>query len=281
MTKDGQFRVIAVSMAQTCSESARRQHSPPELLDRQARLMCAGVLVRETIQPGYRVQVILKDPSGHRLVADSLPDGKNRSIVNPGMPEDREVAPSGLLQVHYTLRNGDLHQGIVELKAADTVSDAIMRYLQESEQITAFITIECVTSSDSVTALGGFVVQVTPEATHEGLREMTSRLEGFDSFSTWLADANPDPEALIADILGAHEYAILANSPLAFGCTCSNERMVLGLSTLARTEIAELLREGKAVETSCDACGERYEVSTEQLAELLVPESKDPGDLPN
>ena len=58
--------------------------------------------------------------------------------------------------------------------------------------------------------------------------------------------------------------------------------MVLGISTLARAEIAELLKEGKPVETSCDACGERYEISTDQLAEILgAGESSDSGDLPN
>jgi molecular chaperone Hsp33 len=234
------------------------------------------------MQPGNRVQVIIKDPSGHRLVADSLPDGKNRSIVNPGAPGDLAIAASGLLQVHYTLRNGDLHQGIVELKEDDTVSDALMRYLQESEQIAAFLTIECVTSPEGVAAIGGFVVQVTPEATHEGLSEMTSHLEGFDSLLTWLADDEPNPESLIAEILQGHEYALLANSLLQFGCTCSSERMVLGLSTLARSEIADLLREGEAVEINCDACGERYEVSTDQLAELLVArDTSDSGDLPN
>jgi redox-regulated HSP33 family molecular chaperone len=52
MTKDGQFRVIAVTMADTCAEAARRQKSPEDLMVTQAQLMCAGVLIRETMQPG-------------------------------------------------------------------------------------------------------------------------------------------------------------------------------------------------------------------------------------
>lgn len=281
MTKDGQFRVIAVSMADTCAEAAVRQNSPAGLIDHLARVMCASVLIRETMQPGNRVQIIIKDPSGHRLVADSLPDGKNRSIVNPGAPNEGEMASTGLLQVHYTLRNGELHQGIVALQEDDTVSDAIMRYLQESEQIAAFVTIECLQAAGGLRAVGGFVVQVTPEATHEGLSDMTSYLETFDSAS-WLGTSDLDPEVLIGEILKGHEYAILANSKLSFGCTCSIERMVLGISTLARAEIADLLKEGKPVETSCDACGERYEISTEQLAEILgAGESSDSGNLPN
>lgn len=282
MTKDGQFRVIAATMAETCAEAARRQNAPEDLIVRQAQLMCAGVLIRETMQPGNRVQIILKDPSGHRLVADSLPDGKNRSIVNPGTPGDTHLGHAGLLQVNYTLRNGDLHQGIVTLESDDAVSDSIMRYLQESEQIAAFVCIDCKAIASGPTAVGGFVVQVTPEATHEGLSEMTRHLEELESLPEWLAGEAPDPEALIAKLLVGQEYAILADSPLIFGCTCSTERMVLGLSTLARSEIAEFLQEGKAIETSCDACGRRYQISTEQLAELLgAGDASDPGSLPN
>ncbi len=281
MTKDGQFRVIAMTMAQTCAEAVTKQKSPVGLIERQSELMCAGVLIRETMQPGNRLQIIMKDPAGHRLVADSLPDGSNRSIVNPGAPNDRKVGETGLLQVHYTLRNGDLHQGIVALDANNTVSKAVMRYLQESEQIAAFIDILCLPSAGH-RPVGGFVVQVTPEATHEGLQAMTDHLDSFGALRTWLSEGDPDPEVLIAKILKGHEYAILANSPLHFGCTCSDERMILGLSTLARSELAELLKEGKPVETSCDACGERYEISMEQVAELLrAGEPKNLGDLPN
>jgi molecular chaperone Hsp33 len=184
----------------------------------------------------------------------------------------------GLLQVNYTLRNGDLHQGIVAMENDAAVSAAMMRYLQESEQIAAFVFIEC-EPGESVMAVGGFVVQVTPEATHEGLTEMTAHLEGLGSLAEWLADPEPDPLALIARLLDGQEYAVLADSPLAFGCTCSPERMMLGLSTLARSEIAELLAEGEAIETSCDACGQSYEISTDQLAELLATDSG--SDLPN
>ena len=210
MTKDGQFRVIAVTMADTCAEAARRQKSPEELMVTQAQLMCASVLIRETMQPGNRVQIILKDPAGHRLVADSLPDGKNRSIVNPGNPDDRDIShDGGLVQVNYTLRNGDLHQGIVALENDAAVSAAMMRYLQESEQIAAFVFIECEPGENGL-AVGGFVVQVTPEATHEGLSEMTAHLEALDSLANWLAAPSPDPLRYNATARGGDDGVRLA-----------------------------------------------------------------------
>lgn len=275
MTQDGAFRVIAVVMTDTCAEAARRQDATEATALRH--LLCGAVLIRETMQPGNRVQIILKDGKGHSVVADSLPDGHTRGIVNPGGSQSKQA--SGLLQVNYTLRNGDLHQGIVGLDEDFEVSTALMRYLQESEQITVFVCIESLPGPTP--AVGGFVVQVTPETEREGLTAMTERLESFGSLASWLEGDNPDPRTLIADLLPDHEYAILSDSALSFGCTCSADRMLIGLSTLAKGEIAELLTDGKSIEVSCDACGARYDIGTDQVAGLLTPVPPPDGELPN
>ncbi len=278
MTQDGQFRVIAASTGETCQEAANHQLAPDGLGAHQVELICAGVLLRETMQPGNRVQIILKTAQGDRLVTDSLPDGKNRSIVNPGSEEAAREG-GGLVQVAYTLRNGKLHNGIVAVGESVDVSEVMMRYLQESEQITAFICIERGRGEDM--RVGGFVVQVTPETTLEGLEAMTAHLENFVGLETWLAGEVVEPEALIDELLVGQEYEILADSPLCFGCTCSHERMLLGLSTLPKTDIAELLQGGTGIEVSCDACGQRYQIDDEELATLLTDESADPGAMPN
>jgi redox-regulated HSP33 family molecular chaperone len=277
MTQDGQFRVIVATTGSTYEEAACRQPAPEGLSGQQAELICAGVLIRETMQPSNRVQIILKTIKGDRLVTDALPDGKNRSIVNPGQGSDDERG--GIVQVAYTLRNGEQHNGIVSIGESTDVSEAMMCYLQDSEQITAFVCIEH--TEELALRVGGFVVQVTPEATHEGLLAMTRHLEAFEGLADWLARDEVDPEALIAELLEGHEYALLADSPVCFGCTCSHERMLLGISTLLQTDIAELLDEGKGIEVSCDACGEKYEITGEELAALLGGGESDPGTLPN
>ncbi len=263
MTQDGQFRVIVASVGETAAVAAERQNAPHALVDRQGQLICAGVLLRETIQPTNRVQVIFKDSQGHRLVTDSLPEGTNRSIVDPG--DEAAEQGEGIFQVSVALRNGELHQGIVAVADDLDVSRAVMRYLQTSEQITAFVNI---ISSSEPKAVGGFVLQVTPEVTREGLEAMTAHLEAFAGLSSWLAGAH-HPAELVQALLADHEYTLLADSDLCFGCTCSQERMLLGLATLPTVEIGEILAEGKGLELSCNACGQDYQVSTDELAVLL------------
>ena len=278
MTQDGQFRVIAATLGDTAAVAAERQNASDALVDRLAQQMCAGVLLRETVQPGNRVQVSFRDTHGHRLVTDALPDGNNRSIVDPG----NESTPSpkeGIFTVAYTLRNGELHQGIVAVADEIDVSRAVMHYLQASEQITAFVQIATRIEDDGSRTVGGFVVQVTPEVTHEGLAAMTTHLETFTGMPGWL-EGEHHPALLIDELLWGHEYTLLADSDLRFGCTCSQERMLIGLSTLPKSEIGEILAEGKGIELDCNACGQKYQVSTDELATLLIPEP-DPETPPN
>ncbi len=270
--------MIAVTLGDTAAVAAERQHAPETLVDRLAQLMCAGVLLRETIQPTNRVQVIFKDTFGHRLVTDSMPEGSNRSIVDPGH-EAVEGGKEGIFQVAHTLRNGEVHQGIVAVADDINVSRAVMRYLQESEQITAFAQIATRKEDDGSRTVGGFLVQVTPEVTREGLEAMTTHLEIFRGMPGWLA-GDHHPALLIDELLRGHEYTLLADSELRFGCTCSQERMLIGLSTLPKSEIGEILAEGTGIELDCNACGQKYQVSTDELATLLLP-ATDPKTPPN
>ena len=199
MTQDGQFRVIAVSLGDTAAIAAERQEAPEDLVDRLAQLMCAGVLLRETVQPTNRVQIIFRDSEGHRLVTDAMPEGSNRSIVDPGN-ESVPTPQEGIFQVAYTLRNGELHQGIVAVADDIDVSRAVMRYLQASEQIAAFVQIETRIEDDGSRTVGGFVVQVTPEVTHEGLAAMTTHLETFTGMPGWLAGEH-HPALLVDELL--------------------------------------------------------------------------------
>src|SRR5205807_1514078 len=119
MTVDGAFRVIAAITTDTARGALAAQGATGALALRLAELLTAAVLVRETTQPGRRVQMTWRDRRGAALVADAMPDGTNRGIVNPG--ERTEVAATGdhVLQVDYTMPNGAMHQGVVAIPDGD------------------------------------------------------------------------------------------------------------------------------------------------------------------
>jgi molecular chaperone Hsp33 len=268
MTQDGAFRVMAAVVSVTARDCADVQLAKGELALRLGELLCASILVRETMQPGRRVQLILYDSYGGRLVADSQPDGSTRGIVNPGSEEQIDLENDGRLEVSYTLRDGKLHQGIVGFPAGGDVATALMAYLHNSEQITAFVNVHGMRRGDSL-EVGGFVVQVTPEAQRHDVDAIAEHLANMAQLSGLLLESD-SPSAMIDAVLEHREYSMLADSEIFFGCTCSQERMMIGLSSLPRTDLADLLSTGQGIEVSCDACGRKYDITTEALAGLLV-----------
>jgi len=267
MTMDGAFRVIAAVTTDTARGAMSAQDVEGTIGLRLAELMTAAVLVRETTNPGRRVQITWRDVRGGTLVADALPDGTNRGLVNPGERIPVEPAGAHVLQVHYTLPNGSLHQGVVSVDDGDDVATALMRYMQESEQTLSLVAVAALPGVDGVRVAGGYLVQLLPEASRDVIAEMAEHLGNLPPLARMLDGGASTASALAATVLASFEHQQLASSPLSFGCTCSQERVMVGILGLPPADLEELLT-GGTLDVRCDACGAEYKIEPEALREL-------------
>lgn len=267
MTMDGAFRVIAVTATETARGALAAQHASGELSQRLAELIAAAVLVRETTQPTRRVQMLWRDRRGAALVADALPDGTNRGMVNPGDPSSVASTGDHLLQVNYTAPNGALHQGVVSIPDGDDMATALMRYMHQSEQIVSMVALTALPGPGGVRAVGGYLVQLLPEATREVIDAMTEHLGNLPPIATMLEGEGRTAEALIADVMKPFEHAHLATSSLVFGCTCSPARIMMGILSLPPAEVDSMIA-GDPLEVRCDACGKQYVIQPGELRDF-------------
>lgn len=267
ITDDSGFRVIVALTTETVRGAAQAQRARGDVARSFGELLTGGILIREAMAPRFRVQVILKG-AGSSMVADSHPDGTSRGLVRfPGkVTEARSDRP--LLQIMRTLANGGVHQGIVEVKSG-SMSDALMQYMQESEQIVTTLGVAATLDGDEVTAAGGYLVQLLPEAGRGPLMVMTERLAAFPSMDELLRKSGVTPDAILGELLYAMPFARLEESPLTFACRCSQVGVMTTLATLPRADIEELLRE-EVLELTCDYCGKAYRVPPAQLRPLLT-----------
>jgi len=272
MTSDGAFRVIAAITTETATQAARAQGLSGDDARKLAELITGAVLLRETTSPGRRVQILMRDRQGGVLVADAMPDGSNRGIVNPGSSDTViRWAGDNTMQVSYTMPNGALHQGLVDVPAGSDLSTALMRYMQQSEQTVSVISVTALGDGcDGLAAAGGYVVQLLPEAERPALRAMTRHLDGLASLDLMLAGPVTSSRDLVSRLLGGFEHAELADSPLCFGCTCSEERVLAGLARLAPEDVASLVGSETPLEVRCDACGRRYEIDPDELRSFVT-----------
>ena len=141
MTNDGAFRVIAAKTTAMVHGVLRVQQPTEKTRSALAELLTGVVLIRETMAPQLRVQGLLKQ-SGltGAIVADSHPSGDTRGLAGFGAARDFEMK-SAVLQMVRTLNDGRLQQGVVQVPDSGDVSEALMTYMQVSEQVTTMIAV--------------------------------------------------------------------------------------------------------------------------------------------
>jgi molecular chaperone Hsp33 len=270
MTDEGGFRVITARTTDTVRAAVEAQGGRGAVARSFGELLTGAILYRETMAPKLRVQAILQGAGKQgQLVADSLPDGTARGLIRNRNGTTRLALRGGVLKMMRTLPRGDVHQGIIEVPHSGSISDALMAYLQESEQVTSMISVGCLMRGDEILAAGGYIVQLLPELSEEMLMLMTARLEDFQTIDTLLDGVAATPDRLMDELLYGMAWTKLEESPQRFACGCSRVRVMTSLATLGPGDIADLVRSGETIEMSCDYCGAEYRVAPEELRGML------------
>ncbi len=271
MTNDGAFRVVTVRSTQMVADVCRIQAASGSAAHALGDLLTATALFRETMSPHLRVQGILRDPKGFgTLVADSAPEGATRGLLQKGKAPGDHMSGEALLQMMRTLPNGSINQGIVRVNFGDTISEGMMAYMRDSEQVDTMLAVGTIVSEKGVvTAAGGYLVQLLPEVGRSPLAVMAQRLEDFPEIRALVADENFSPEWLRDELLYGMPFTELNASPLSFSCWCSEDRLLGALATLDRTEIQSMVDDGNPVEITCDYCLKDYAIQPVRLRGLL------------
>lgn len=269
LTDDGSFRVIAIRATATAQGAIDAQKPTGLTAQRFGELVTGAVLVRETMAPDLRVQVILKGTEGTgTLVADAQPGGLTRGLVQ-GKGVDFAFGDDSMLQVVRSLAQGQLHQGVVLANADGGVSGALTSYMLSSEQIVTAVGVACLMDGDRVTAAGGYIVQILPEVSAEPLRAMTARLESLRSVDLMVGEGKADPDAILAELLAGLPYTRVNESPVYYGCPCDLTRVLGALSAMGAEEIRSIIDAEEVLDVGCDYCGKRYAIQPTQLRGLL------------
>ncbi len=272
ITNDGAFRVITARTTRTVSRATALQSCRGRTAKTFAELLTGAVLFRETMAPDLRVQGILRGAGGKgSLVADSHPSGSTRGLVQ--MPDgalDIQLGDDAVLQMMRTMPNGRINQGMVQVPREGGISEALMAYMQTSEQVDTMLAVSALLDdSGQIKAAGGYMVQLLPEVGRGPLMIMTERLTAFQNIERQLENSSFSPEWLMSELLYGMAFTTLDNDDVSFGCWCSELRLISALSTLPRQDILDLVTEGQVLEISCDYCTKEYRISPAKLQGLL------------
>jgi len=273
ITDDGAFRVITARTTHTVRGAVAAQHGSGPTARSFGDLLTAAILFRETMAPKLRVQSILKSARGRgSLVADSHPSGKTRGLIQlPDGARELNLDAGALLQVMRTMPDGRVSQGIVSVPAGSGIPEALMDYMQSSEQVVSMLALGTLMREENVVSAGGYLVQLLPEVGRGSLLIMTERLRDFGRMDSLLGDDSFSPQWLLAQLLDGMPFTQLEESVVDFECWCDELRLMTALATLNRPDVELLLADGEMLEISCDYCGREYRIAPAQLRGLLEP----------
>ncbi len=185
----------------------------------------------------------------------------------PGKINVGAAVGKGTLTVVRDLGLKDPYVGSVELISGEIAEDFAC-YLLKSEQVPSIVALGVLLDGGKVVQAGGFTAQLLPGAGENEISYLEKRAAGFPEISFLLSEGF-SPAQIMDLFMGDPDLKYLDAAPVSFECTCSRERMSAGLAALSKSDLEDLIRDGKPVETCCRFCNKKYVFGTEELAGFL------------
>ncbi|MGH8025137.1 MAG: Hsp33 family molecular chaperone HslO [Pseudoxanthomonas sp.] len=265
-------RGVCVRLENTWQEILSHAAYPDRARDLLGQACAASALFTGHAKVNGRLSLQLRSPGALRtLFAECTAQGTLRGIVRVAEGEDpphdlRELGKDALLAI--TIENPGLdprepqrYQSLVSLQAA-ALPEAFENYFHQSEQLPTRLLL----AADGKTA-AGLMLQKLPG--DEGDSDGWNRAGAL--FETLRSDellALPVRE-LLHRLFHEEELSILAERPLRFACSCSQQRVAAMLQSLGTEEAHAALADGQA-EVRCEFCGQRYIFSAREIDELFA-----------
>ncbi|MBQ9345844.1 MAG: Hsp33 family molecular chaperone HslO, partial [Oscillibacter sp.] len=210
-------------------------------------------------------------------VSDNL--GNVRGYVNnpsldlPLRPDGKldvggAVGADGTLTVIRDLRMKEPYVGSVALLGGEIAED-LAAYFAESEQVPTVCALGVLVDRDqSVLAAGGYLIQLLPGAGEELISAIERGVHGAGPVTAILQE-EPDPAALLRAVLPEFDLTFLEQTPIAYRCDCSRDRMERALISLGRKGLREMLDQQGGAELSCQFCNKAERFTRQDLEALL------------
>lgn len=177
------------------------------------------------------------------------------------------VGLDGTLTVIKDIGLKEPYVGSIGLFSGEIADDLAM-YFVESEQIPTACALGVLVGLDqSVTAAGGYLIQLLPGAGEDIITKIEAGVRGMGPVSHALADGL-DGEGLLRTVLADFDLNILEKHPVEYRCYCSRERVSRALISMGRKDLTELIEEQGQAELTCQFCDEVYHFTREELEQL-------------
>ena len=266
-------RGAMVRLGPAWREVAGRADYPPAVHAVLGEVLAASALLTGNIKLDGALSVELKSSGALRLLfAECTDRGRLRGLARWHEPLPAPLALNALPEAGMAITIGNVergqrYQGLVDLQHA-SVAAALENYFVQSEQLPARILL----AVNDEHAVGLMLQKMPDEGGHHAAQDDDAwnrvvQLTATLGVEELLATA---PEQLLYRLYHEESVRLFEPRPLAFGCSCSRERVAAMLRSLGRDEVeATLDEQGGRIEVNCEFCAQRYEFDRVDAEHLL------------
>jgi molecular chaperone Hsp33 len=301
---DNQLRCMAAVTTALVGDACRRHRTFPTASAALGRVLTGGLLLGAAVKDLEKITVhfhcdgpignIIAQADAHANVRGYVSNPEADSIVmnDNGKFDVRAIVGGGTL---YVTRDAGFeiglmkepYRGMVPIMSGEIAED-FAYYLAKSEQVNSAVSLGVLMSVDAdgdgnadresaefsldrlrVRAAGGFIVQVMPSADDHLLARL-ERAVSQAPHASEMVHAGLTPTEMLRTVLGELDLLVLDEKEPRFFCQCSRERALLIISALGRDEVEDMLSRDNGAELICHFCSEAYQISAEELSDLLV-----------
>nr|WP_225737195.1 Hsp33 family molecular chaperone HslO [Dyella acidiphila] len=266
-------RGVIVRLGPAWREVAGRAEYPAPLQELLGQSLAASALLTGNIKLDGALSVELKSAGALRLLFTECSDtGRLRGLArwNGELPEQLSLKdlPSAVMAITIGhAERGQRYQGLVDLGHAE-LAGSLENYFRQSEQLPARI----VLAANDQHAVGLMLQKLPGEGGRDAVRDddawprielLTATLGSEELLAT-------PPEQLLYRLYHEETVRLFQPRPLAFGCSCSRERVEAMLRSLGREEIeATLESQHGTIEVTCEFCARTYTFDRVDAEHLL------------
>ena len=278
---DGQVRAF-VAVTAGLTEYARNAHNTsPVVTAALGRTLTAAVMMGSMMKNEKDLLTIRFEGDGPvgsiTVTADAAGNVKgyarNPQAMLPPNPQGKldvsGIIGIGVLSVIRDTGLKDPYVGQTHIVSGEIAED-LTYYFATSEQTPSSVGLGVLMNKDNtVRQAGGFILQLMPGATEETISSLEQKLAGISSVTTML-DQGMTPEDILDLLLGDLRPEIIDRREVRFFCGCSKERFARGLASIKKTDLQEMIDEGKDIEVCCQFCNAKYTFSPDELKALYL-----------
>jgi molecular chaperone Hsp33 len=299
---DNQLRCVAAVTTNLVAEACRRHRTFPTSSVALGRTLTGGVLLGSGLKDLEKITIHFScdGPIGN-IVAQADPHANVRGYVTNPEADSTAMNAYGKFDVCAVVGGGTLYvtrdagfeiglfkepyRGSVPIVSGE-IGEDLAYYLAKSEQINSAVGIGVLMTVDQsgdgldhkpefsldrlrVSAAGGFLIQVMPDAEETLIAQIERNIERAPHSSEMIR-SGLTPLQILETVVGETELRVLEEREPRFFCRCSRERAVLIISALGRDEVEDMLAKDNGAELTCHFCNESYQLNAEDLNGILA-----------